>query len=101
VARVIDQRIRLKTWEVVLTDFSPPELAETQRVFSRLTEVHCLGRISTAERQRGALAREEVAPDRLKWRGWKLPVIFYLILTATFAILGTGIVRDKTGDITW
>ncbi len=41
VARVIDQAEQaIKTWEVVLTDFlSPPELAEIQRVFNRLTEV--------------------------------------------------------------
>jgi len=62
VARVIDQSQAIKTWEVVLTDFSPPELAETQRVFGRLTEVQVVawGGYPQAERQRLALAREEV-----------------------------------------
>ena len=41
VARVIDcAEQAIKTWEVVFTDFlSPPELAEIQQGFSRLTEV--------------------------------------------------------------
>ena len=64
VARVIDQADQaIKTWEVVLTDFfSPPELAEIQRAFGRLTEVQLVasGGYPQAERQRLAIAREEV-----------------------------------------
>ncbi|MEY3334997.1 MAG: hypothetical protein RLZZ176_3302 [Cyanobacteriota bacterium] len=68
IARVIDQADQaIKTWEVVLTDFlSPPELAEIQRVFSRLTEVHLLpwGGYPQAERQRIAIARSELPLDQ-------------------------------------
>ena len=40
IARIIDQAEQaIRTWEVTPTDFlSPPELAESQQVFSRLTE---------------------------------------------------------------
>ncbi len=64
VARVIDQADQaIRTWEVVLTDFlSPPELAEAQQVFSRLTEVQLVawGGYPQAERQRLGIARTEV-----------------------------------------
>src|SRR4028118_1247395 len=64
VARVIDQADQaIKTWEVVLTDFlSPPELAEIQQQFGRLTEVQLLawGGYAQAERQRLAIARSEM-----------------------------------------
>ena len=41
VSRVIDlAESAIKTWEISQTDFlSPPELAESQEVFNRLTEV--------------------------------------------------------------
>ncbi len=64
IARVIDRAEQaIKTWEVVLTDFmSPPELAELQRVFSRLTEVQIVawGGYEQAERQRVAIARSDI-----------------------------------------
>lgn len=43
-ARVIDLAEQaIKTWEIVFSDFlSPPELAEVQRMFGKLTEVHLL-----------------------------------------------------------
>jgi RNA-binding protein YlmH len=50
-----------------LTDFlSPPELAEMQRVFSRLTEVQLVawGGYPQAERQRVAIARSELPLDQ-------------------------------------
>ncbi len=109
VARVIDQADQaIKTWEVVMTDFlSPPELAETQRVFSRLTEVQLVawGGYPQAERQRLAIAREEVPLEQGNVEVAALEIAGnFLFDTATHrdflgAMLGTGIVRDKTGDV--
>ena len=109
VARVIDQADQaIRTWEVVLTDFlSPPEVVETQRVFGRLTEVQLLawGGYPQAERQRLAITREEVPLERSQVAVAALEIAGnFLFDTATHrdflgAMLGTGIVRDKTGDI--
>ncbi|BBD57607.1 RNA-binding S4 domain-containing protein [Nostoc sp. HK-01] len=109
VARVIDQAEQaIKTWEVVLTDFlSPPELAEIQRIFNRLTEVQLLawGGYPQAERQRMAIARGELPLDQSQVGLVVLEIAGnFLFDTATHrdflgAMLGTGIVREKTGDI--
>ncbi|OKH15658.1 photosystem II S4 domain protein [Fischerella major NIES-592] len=109
VARVIDQAEQaIKTWEVVLTDFlSPPELAEIQRLFSRLTEVQLLawGGYPQAERQRMAIARSEFPLDLSQVAIAALDIAGnFLFDTATHrdflgAMLGTGIIREKTGDI--
>ncbi|MFH7027853.1 MAG: photosystem II S4 domain protein [Heteroscytonema crispum UTEX LB 1556] len=109
VARVIDRADQaIKTWEVVLTDFlSPPELVEIQQVFSRLTEVHLVawGGYPQAERQRIAIARADLALDRSQVALVVLEIAGnFLFDTATHrdflgAMLGTGIVREKTGDI--
>jgi len=109
VARVIDQAEQaIKTWEVVCTDFlSPPELAEVQRLFSRLTEVHMLawGGYPQAERQRIAIARAELPLDQSQVAVVALDIAGnFLFDTATHrdflgSMLGTGIVREKTGDI--
>ncbi|MBD2665022.1 RNA-binding S4 domain protein [Richelia sinica FACHB-800] len=109
IARVIDQAEQaIKTWEVVLTDFlSPPELAEVQRVFNRLTEVQLVawGGYPQAERQRIAIARAELPLDVSQVSLVVLEIAGnFLFDTATHrdflgAMLGTGIVREKTGDI--
>ncbi|GBE91344.1 photosystem II S4 domain protein [Nostoc cycadae] len=109
VARVIDQAEQaIKTWEVILTDFlSPPELAEIQRVFNRLTEVQLLawGGYPQAERQRMAIARGELPLEQSQVGLVVLEIAGnFLFDTATHrdflgAMLGTGIVREKTGDI--
>ncbi|MEH2071163.1 MAG: photosystem II S4 domain protein [Nostoc sp.] len=109
VARVIDQAEQaIKTWEVVVTDFlSPPELAEIQRVFSRLTEVQLVvwGGYPQAERQRIAIARSELPLDQSQVSLVAVEIAGnFLFDTATHrdflgAMLGTGIVREKTGDI--
>ncbi|WP_017317022.1 photosystem II S4 domain protein [Mastigocladopsis repens] len=109
IARVIDQADQaIKTWEVVLTDFlSPPELAEIQQVFSRLTEVQLVawGGYPQAERQRIAIARSEVPLDQSQVAVTALDIAGnFLFDTATHrdflgAMLGTGLVREKTGDI--
>ncbi|MEH2079534.1 MAG: photosystem II S4 domain protein [Nostoc sp.] len=109
VARAIDQAEQaIKTWEVVLTDFlSPPELAEIQRVFNRLTEVQLVawGGYPQAERQRIAIARSELPLDRSQVSLIAVEIAGnFLFDTASHrdflgAMLGTGIVREKTGDV--
>ncbi|MDA0265638.1 MAG: photosystem II S4 domain protein [Cyanobacteria bacterium] len=101
-----DQAIR--TWEVTVTDFlSPPELAEAQSLFQRLTDVQFVawGGYPQAERQRGAIARSELPLDLDQ-----IPLALidiagnFLFDTATHrdflgSLLGTGLVREKVGDI--
>jgi photosystem II S4 domain protein len=108
-ARVLDQAEQaIRTWEVVYTDFlSPPELIEAQELFQRLTEVEFVawGGYPQAERQRGAIAR----PD-IPLTATDMPLALldmagnFLFDTATHrdflgALLGTGIVREKVGDL--
>ncbi|MBW4634506.1 MAG: photosystem II S4 domain protein [Iphinoe sp. HA4291-MV1] len=109
IAHVIDQAEQaIKTWEVVLTDFlSPPELAEIQQSFSRLTEVQLVewGGYPQAERRRVAIARSEIPLDQSQVAVTALDIAGnFLFDTATHrdflgAMLSTGIVREKTGDI--
>ena len=109
IARVIDLADRaIKTWEVVYTDFlSPPELAQIQQIFTRLTEVQLVawGGYPQAERQRIAIARAEETLDRSQVAVAAVEIAGnFLFDTATHrdflgAMLGTGIVRDKTGDV--
>lgn len=109
IARVIDQAEKaIKTWEVVVSDFlSPPELAETTRSFARLTEVQIVawGGYAQAERQRIAIARSEIPLDPTQVELAALDIAGnFLFDSATHrdflgAILGTGIVREKVGDI--
>lgn len=108
-ARAIDQAEQaIKTWEVVLSDFlSPPELLEVQQMFSQLTEVQLVawGGYQQAERQRLAIARSELPLDQSQVEVAALEIAGnFLFDTATHrdflgAMLGTGIVREKTGDI--
>jgi photosystem II S4 domain protein len=108
-ARVIDQAEQaIKTWEVMVTDFlSPLELAEIQQRFGRLTEIQMVafGGYPQAERQRLAIARSEVSLDVSQVSLAVLEIAGnFLFDSATHrdflgAILGTGIVREKTGDI--
>src|SRR5579883_1136038 len=107
--RVLDRADQaIKTWEIVMTDFlSPPELAEAQRIFSRLTEVHIAswGGYPQAERQRLAIARSELPLNSTQVEIAALEIVGnFLFDSATHrdflgALLGTGIVRDKVGDI--
>ena len=109
IARVIDRAEEaIKTWEVVLTDFlSPPELAEAQRAFTRLTDVQLLawGGYPQAERQRIAIARSELPLEPSQVALVALDIAGnFLFDTASHrdflgSMLGTGIVREKTGDI--
>ncbi|NJR17244.1 MAG: photosystem II S4 domain protein [Calothrix sp. CSU_2_0] len=107
--RVIDRAEKaIKTWEIIQTDFlSPPELAEIQRSFNRLTDVHLVawGGYPQAERQRIAIARSEIPLEQSQVELAALDIAGnFLFDTATHrdflgAMLGTGVVRDKTGDV--
>jgi photosystem II S4 domain protein len=109
VARAIDQAEQaIKTWEVTLTDFlSPPELADTLTVFKRLTDVELVawGGYPQAERQRIAIARSEIPIDSGSVSVAAVEIAGnFLFDTASHrdflgAMLGTGIVREKTGDV--
>jgi photosystem II S4 domain protein len=109
VARILDLAERsLKTWEVVVSDFlSPPVLAEVQQVFARLSLVDILswGGYPQAERQRVGISRSEVPFETAQIPVAALDIAGnFLFDTATHrdflgAILGTGVVRDKIGDI--
>ncbi|WP_254172860.1 photosystem II S4 domain protein [Planktothrix pseudagardhii] len=108
-ARVLDLAEQaLKTWEITLTDFlSPPELAESEKVFSRLTEVQMIawGGYPQAERKRLGIARSDLPLDSSQVSVVVLEISGnFLFDPATHrdflgSMLGTGIVRDKTGDI--
>lgn len=107
--RVIDQAEQaIKTWEVVCSDFlSPPEWADVQRMFRRLTEVSILpwGGYPQAERQRVAIARSDLPLDESQVAIAALDISGnFLFDSATHrdflgALLGTGIVREKVGDL--
>ncbi|MEG4589324.1 photosystem II S4 domain protein [Microcoleus sp. MOSTC5] len=109
VARVLDQAEQaIKTWEVTLTDFlSPPELADTLTVFKRLTDVELVawGGYPQAERQRIAIARSDIPIDSASVNVAAVEIAGnFLFDTASHrdflgAMLGTGIVREKTGDV--
>lgn len=109
VARVVDLADQaIKTWEVILTDFlSPPELAEIQQQFGRLTEVQLVawGGYPQAERQRLAIARSELPLDQSQVEVAALDIAGnFLFDPATHrdflgAMLGCGLVREKTGDV--
>lgn len=108
-SRIIDQAEQaLKTWEVVCSDFlSPPELAAVQGMFARLTEVQMVawGGYPQAERQRVAIARAELPLELEQVAIAPLAISGnFLFDPATHrdylgAVLGTGIVREKVGDI--
>ncbi|VXD18868.1 Photosystem II S4 domain protein [Planktothrix serta PCC 8927] len=108
-ARVLDLAEQaLKNWEITLTDFlSPPELAESEKVFSRLTELQMVawGGYPQAERQRLGIARSDLPLDPSQVSVVVLEISGnFLFDPATHrdflgSMLGTGIVRDKTGDI--
>ncbi|MDB9312469.1 photosystem II S4 domain protein [Spirulina sp. CS-785/01] len=109
VARVIDQAEQaLRTWEIITTDFlSPPIFVEVEEKFRNLTEVELLGwgGYPQAERKRIAIARSELPLDSAMVELAALDIAGnFLFDPATHrdflgAILSTGIVREKVGDI--
>jgi photosystem II S4 domain protein len=109
VARIVDKAEQaIKTWEVVLTDFlSPPVLIEAQNTFSKLTDIELIswGGYSQAERQKIGIARSEVPLDLSQIDVAALDIAGNFLFDSANhrdflgAILGTGIVREKVGDI--
>ncbi len=109
VARAIDLADQaIKTWEVVFSDFlSPPVIAEIKQQFKRLTDVQLLawGGYPQAERQRVAIARSELPLEQSQVEIAALDIAGnFLFDPATHrdflgAMLGCGLVREKTGDV--
>ncbi len=109
IAKVIDKAEKaLKIWELVVTDFlSPPVLAEVNQIFTPLTDIKIIpwGGYPQAERQRIGVHREEIPADNTQIGLVALDIAGnFLFDTATHrdflgSILGTGIVREKVGDI--
>jgi photosystem II S4 domain protein len=109
ISRLFDQGDRaLNTWEVVCSDFlSPPPLAEAKEVLTKLTEIHFVawGGYAQAERCRLALARIDLPLETSNVELAAIDVAGnFLFDPATHrdflgAILGTGIERQKVGDI--
>lgn len=109
VSRLLDLGDRaIQTWDVVCSDFlSPPEITEALQIFSRMTEIHVLawGGYPQAERQRLAIARGELPLDESMVSLTAISISGnFLFDTATHrdflgAILGTGIERQKVGDV--
>lgn len=107
--RIIDRAEQaLKTWEVTVTDFfSPPVVMEVRERFAKLTELKLLvwGGYPQAERQRIAIARSELPLEESQVELAAIDVAGnFLFDPATHrdflgAILGTGVVREKIGDI--
>ncbi len=107
--KIIDRAEQaLKTWEIVQSDFlSPPELMEAQQAFTRLTEVHIVawGGYPQAERQRLAIARSDLPLETENVELAAINIVGnFLFDSATHrdflgALLGTGIVREKVGDL--
>lgn len=109
IARVIDKAEQtIKNWEVVATDFlSPPVIIEVQEIFKNLTEIQFIdwGGYPQAERKRIGLSRPDVPLDLSQIELAAVDIAGnFLFDTATHrdflgSILGTGITRDKVGDI--
>lgn len=109
VARLLDLGEQaLKTWEIVCSDFlSPPEIAEALRCFQPLTELTAVawGGYPQAERQRLAIGRPSLSPDTLSVAVAAIEIRGnFLFDTASHrdflgSLLGTGLVRDKVGDL--
>jgi photosystem II S4 domain protein len=108
-SRILDlSQQAIRNWETILSDFlSPRVLHEAQLVLNKLTEINYLswGGYLQAERTRLAISRadlpleqEQVALSVLEIAG---NFLFDPVTHRDFlgAILSTGIVRDKVGDI--
>lgn len=108
-ARLIDLAEQaLRTWEITLSDFlTPPDCAEAAALLGGLAELHWVqqGGYPQAERQRIAIARRDIplSPNGIPLVALDMSGNF-LFDPATHrdflgAMLGTGIVREKVGDI--
>lgn len=109
IARVLDLGEQaLRTWDIAVTDFlSPPVLAEAIATIAQLTELTAFpwGGYPQAERQRLAIARVDLPLSA------ELVPLAVVEIAGNFlfdpashrdflgAILGTGLDRDKVGDV--
>jgi photosystem II S4 domain protein len=108
-ARILDLcEQALKTWQVICSDFlSPPEAMEALSRIQKLTELQAVagGGYAQAERQRLAIGRSTLGVDSSAVELAAIEIQGnFLFDPATHrdflgAILGTGIVREKVGDI--
>ena len=108
-SRLLDLGDRaVQTWEVVCSDFlSPPEITEALQVFSKMTEIQVLawGGYVQAERQRLAIARAEIPLDQSMVSLAAISIAGNFLFDAAShrdflgALLGTGLERQKVGDI--
>ncbi|GIL70408.1 hypothetical protein Vretifemale_1174 [Volvox reticuliferus] len=114
VARVLEIAERAaQRWDVVWTDFLPPPIvADSMAALTGRTDVVCLpwGGYAQAERCRLALGREELI-EPLRADPQQLDGVAALQVKGNFmfdpakhpdflgAIIGTGVVREKIGDI--
>ncbi len=109
IARLLDLGDRaVQVWETQVSDFlSPPEQMEAAAVFAKLTDVHIAtwGGYPQAERQRLAIARADLplTTDDIPIAAIDIAGNF-LFDPASHrdflgAMLGTGIERDRVGDI--
>ncbi|MGB2926272.1 MAG: photosystem II S4 domain protein [Limnothrix sp.] len=108
-SRILDQADQaFRTWDIVQTDFlSPPVLFEAVEILKKLTEFSFIngGGYPQAERQRLAIARNEVPLDAEHIEVAAIDIAGnFLFDTATHrdflgSLLGTGLVREKVGDI--
>lgn len=109
IKRIIDLAEQaIKTWEVVCTEFlSPPVMVEAKEKFSPLTDIQFAvgGGYPQAERTRMAITRSELELDVSQIPVAAIDVTGnFLFDTANHrdflgAILGTGVVRAKVGDV--
>ena len=109
ITRVIDKADQaINNWEAIVTDFlSPPVVAEVEAILQNLTEIKALpwGGYTQAERRRIALSRPDIPLDESQVELAALDIAGnFLFDPATHrdflgSILGTGIVREKVGDI--
>lgn len=107
--RIFDQAEQaIRTWEVVVTDFwSPPVLLEAQGKLATLTDIHTVasGGYPQAERRRLAIARAELPLEPEQVELAALDVAGNFLFDAANhrdflgAILNTGVVRERVGDI--
>jgi photosystem II S4 domain protein len=106
-ARILDLTDQtLKTWQVTCSDFlSPPEVSEATRCLRRLSEIEfCVwGGYPQAERQRLAIGRTALEHSHVPLGALSVRGNF-LFDPATHrdflgSLLGSGIERDKVGDI--
>ena len=109
ITRIVDQaEIAVKTWEGVVSDFfSPPVIAEVENGFSRLTDIEIVvwGGYPQAERRRIGIARPEIPLEQPQIPLAALDIAGNFLFDPAShrdflgAILATGIVREKIGDI--